>query len=187
MGRTFKRDIFKIPNLLSIFRIILIPIFVFLFFASPEKLYYAFGVLVVSFASDVLDGYFARKYNQVTELGKILDPLADKATQVTILFVMWKQGYVSIFIFLIIFLKELTMGIGAIYLKKFIKTEIISANFWGKSATGCFYLSVTLLMLNNTEAFLYKLGVVGIYLTLLLMIAAFFSYLNIVLKLRKDK
>ena len=187
MGRTLKRDIFKIPNLLSIFRILLIPVFVFLFFLGPEMIYYAFGVLVVSFASDVLDGYYARKYNQITELGKILDPLADKATQVTILFVLWKQDYVSVYIFVIIFLKELVMGIGAIYLKKFIKTEIISANKWGKTATGCFYLSVTLLMLNNPEGFLYAGGVVGIYLTLLLMIAAFFSYLRIVLRLRKNK
>lgn len=174
MSDTFKRDIFKIPNILSIVRILLIPVFLYLFLYRG-KLILSFAVLVCSFMTDVLDGIIARKYNQITELGKILDPLADKATQIAILFSLWWEEYVALYVFLIILIKELLMGIGAIYLKKFIKSNIIPSNKWGKTATGCFYVSVALLMFDVPYA------IYGIYVTLALMLAAFVSYGKILL------
>ena len=73
-----------IPNLLSVFRILLIPLFIYLYLEkSPEDFGISAGiVLLISGATDMLDGYIARHFNQITQLGQILDPIADKLTQV---------------------------------------------------------------------------------------------------------
>ena len=77
-----------IPNALSILRLLLIPVFAVLYLTSgdhPERLYWSVGALLLSGLSDALDGYIARRFNQISESGKLLDPLADKLTQVTVL------------------------------------------------------------------------------------------------------
>jgi cardiolipin synthase len=183
MSQTLKRDIFKIPNLLSLFRILLIPVFVYVYLFVTENILISFGILVVSFITDVADGYIARKYHMVTELGKVLDPLADKATQTAIIFLMWQKHYVSVFIFAIIFTKECIMGLGALYLKKFIKSSIIPANKWGKTATGGFYFSVALILLGVP----HNIGIICLNITVVIMIVAFISYLKIFLKVRKEQ
>ncbi|MBO4392616.1 MAG: CDP-alcohol phosphatidyltransferase family protein, partial [Clostridia bacterium] len=66
-----------VPNIITIIRIILVPVFCILYF-TPGLRWAAFTVLVVSGISDVLDGIIARKFNQVSRLGKVLDPVADK-------------------------------------------------------------------------------------------------------------
>ena len=68
-----------IPNLLSIFRLVLLPVFVVLFFMSSENpalLYASFGILVLSGLTDLFDGLIARKFNKISDMGKLLDPLA---------------------------------------------------------------------------------------------------------------
>jgi cardiolipin synthase len=169
------RDITKAPNLMSIFRIVLIPVFLVIIFTMGLEAgkYYIFLVLALSWLTDILDGYVARRFKMVTELGKILDPFADKLTQIAILLALWLEKAVPGIIFGIIFAKESIMIIGGIYLKKVIKTNIIPANRWGKAATGCFYVSVALLILEIPYA------IYGIYLTVVLMIIAFVTYSRI--------
>ena len=71
----------SIPNILSIFRIVLIPVFIVCYLMLPDEMGWVPAlVLVVSGATDVVDGYIARHFNMVTQLGKVLDPLADKLT-----------------------------------------------------------------------------------------------------------
>ncbi|MBR2181146.1 MAG: CDP-alcohol phosphatidyltransferase family protein, partial [Oscillospiraceae bacterium] len=75
----------NIPNLLSIFRMCLVPVFVVVFFSdSPHAYAYAAGVYALAGITDVLDGIIARKFNLITKLGKILDPLADKMMTITV-------------------------------------------------------------------------------------------------------
>jgi len=78
-----KKEIFTIPNILSLFRLILIPVYVYLYMNAQKATDYwiAAGVLAVSALTDMADGIIARKFNMITKLGKILDPIADKATQ----------------------------------------------------------------------------------------------------------
>ena len=86
----WQKEIGTIPNLLSIFRVFLLPLY--LYFVLEQSFVYAGIVIVISGITDFLDGFIARKFNQMTELGKILDPVADKLTQlVLILSMAWQQ------------------------------------------------------------------------------------------------
>lgn len=75
-----KREYFSIPNLMGYFRILLIPIYLIVYIRADSVRDYqiAAGIMVLSFLSDFLDGKIARRFNMVTEFGKILDPIADK-------------------------------------------------------------------------------------------------------------
>ena len=81
--KNWKKEVWTIPNILSIFRLILIPVYVsiYLHADAPADYLLAAGILAVSCLTDLVDGKIARKFNQITTLGKFLDPLADKATQ----------------------------------------------------------------------------------------------------------
>ena len=79
IGKQIREEAFSIPNLLSYFRLLLIPLFIVLY--VHEEFTAALITLAVSGLSDILDGRIARRYNMVTDLGKVLDPVADKLTQ----------------------------------------------------------------------------------------------------------
>lgn len=81
--KNWKKDILTIPNLLSLFRLVLIPLYIFIYLTADElaDYYIAGGILAVSCLTDAIDGKIARHFNMISTLGKILDPLADKATQ----------------------------------------------------------------------------------------------------------
>lgn len=85
--KDWKRDVFTIPNMLSVFRLILIPVYVIIYLNAGEAIHYAIaaGILAVSCLTDLIDGKIARHFNQISTVGKFLDPLADKATQFTLI------------------------------------------------------------------------------------------------------
>lgn len=82
----WKREIFTIPNLLSLFRLALIPVYIVMYLnaVTPLDHYLSAGVLTLSCLTDMFDGMIARKFNMISNIGKILDPLADKLTQFTL-------------------------------------------------------------------------------------------------------
>ena len=84
IGKQIRDEAFSIPNMLSYFRLLLIPLFIVLY--VHEDFTEALITLAVSGLSDILDGRIARKYNMVTDLGKVLDPVADKLTQCAMMF-----------------------------------------------------------------------------------------------------
>ena len=86
--KTYVRIEWNIPNLLSLLRLLLVPAFVVLFFGNETQFYWSFVVLALSGLSDAADGFIARKFNQITDFGKLLDPIADKLTQVTVVICM---------------------------------------------------------------------------------------------------
>jgi cardiolipin synthase len=83
----WKKEIFTIPNILSLFRLVLIPVYmaIYLDAGKPEDYYLAAGILSISCLTDLVDGYIARKFNMISNVGKILDPIADKLTQFTLI------------------------------------------------------------------------------------------------------
>lgn len=114
------REYFSIPNLMGYFRILLIPLYLYLYFnAATQKDYYlAALVMALSFLSDLLDGKVARKFNMITEFGKILDPVADKLTQFA-LAVSFSLRYPAMTALLILFTcKELIMGLLGLFMMK---------------------------------------------------------------------
>ena len=84
--KDWKKEVFTIPNLLSLFRLALIPIYVVIYLNAEAAWEYflAAGILAVSCLTDMIDGKIARHFNMISTVGKILDPIADKATQFTL-------------------------------------------------------------------------------------------------------
>ncbi|MFV0560541.1 MAG: CDP-alcohol phosphatidyltransferase family protein [Enterococcus sp.] len=140
----WKQDIYSIPNILSICRILLIPFFFFFFFEGNSLVA---GILIlISGITDFADGYIARQYNQITNLGKVLDPVADKLTQCSLIFVTTFTFPIAWAILGLFLLKELFMFIvGSISLKK--EQPIDGAKWYGKVATAVIYVCMILFLL----------------------------------------
>lgn len=85
-SKNWKKEIFTIPNLLSLFRLLLLPVYVYIYLNATERYQYitAGSIMAVSCLTDMVDGKIARHFNMISTLGKILDPLADKVTQFTL-------------------------------------------------------------------------------------------------------
>lgn len=126
----------NVPNLLSLIRLLLIPVFVTVFFSeSPNAGYIAAAIFLIAFMTDVADGYIARKYNLVTKLGRILDPLADKLMKAAAVVCLTIRGDIPLWIILVLLAKELVMlSGGAVMLKKM--RDVPASNWFGKCAEG---------------------------------------------------
>lgn len=187
-----------IPNLLSIFRIILIPVFSVLFLKGDTipTLYGVSGiVLAVSGLTDMVDGYIARKFNQESDLGKLLDPIADKLTLAAVVVCVWTrlhQTYAFITpVCAVMLIKELVMMLGGFILMKMGK-KMVKAQWWGKVATVGFYLLMTatvgvVFLVPDT---LPEKGAIIFALTAtaaLLMIIALVRYVVLGVQLLRDK
>ncbi len=127
-----------IPNALTILRFILIPFIVG--YLSEENYILAFVFLTLSGLTDVLDGFIARKFNFVTNFGKLIDPLADKATQVSVLATLTLQHIIPLWILIIVLLKECIMIAGASFL--YGKELVVSSKWYGKLSTVLFYIAI---------------------------------------------
>jgi len=156
-----KKEIFSIPNVLGYFRIALIPLFVYWYLnAQSTREYIRAGfVILVSGVTDLLDGKIARKFNMITELGKLIDPVADKLTHAAIIFCLLfkvKGFYLVVILFVG---KELFMIIANIYTLKSKAKKLDGAIWWGKVMTTmlyiCLYFFIAFPYMNtNIQAFL---------------------------------
>ncbi len=129
--------IFTIPNLLSLFRICLIPIIVWLYVGKNSPIWTGV-VLTFSGLTDIVDGYIARHFHMTSNLGKVLDPVADKLTQATVLLCLLSRFPKMLFLFIIFILKELIMGTtGMAVIRK--TGNVYGANWHGKVTTCLLY------------------------------------------------
>ena len=110
----WKKEIFSIPNLLSLFRIVLIPVYITIYLGARDQddYYMAAGILAVSCLTDMIDGKIARHFNMITNVGKILDPLADKLTQFALILCISLRHPVLWFVVGLFFIKEIFQLIG---------------------------------------------------------------------------
>ncbi len=174
----------NIPNMLTVFRIILVPVFIFLFNLRTKKaLLYSSLVFVLAGVTDILDGHIARKYNQQTKLGAVLDPLADKLMNFAVLYNLTRAKLVPSWILFTIGIKELAMIVGASLIYLFKGNKVVPANIYGKVATVSFYVSVFALFLNFSNQFVRGLFM----LTVALNFLAFFNYLLIFINIDKKE
>lgn len=136
-----KQEAFTLPNLFSYFRLVLIPVFVLLYI--KDFYLYAFITLVVSWVSDVADGFIARRFNMVTDLGKVLDPLADKITQGAMIICV-ATNYPAMWVLIgFLVVKEIAMVTMGYYVLK-LTNELNSARWYGKLCTGVLYVVMML-------------------------------------------
>ncbi|MBP3313610.1 MAG: CDP-alcohol phosphatidyltransferase family protein [Oscillospiraceae bacterium] len=140
-----KEDLWTIPNLLSFFRLVLIPVIIWLYI-SIESYYGAVAVIALSGLTDFLDGKIARKYNMITDLGKILDPVADKLTQAAMIICLISRYPLMWLLIALFVLKELvSASLG--YLSLQASGEVAGAQWYGKINTALLYAVMLALIL----------------------------------------
>lgn len=171
----------NVPNVLSLFRLVLVP-FIAVTYLRGETVM-AVIALMVSGATDVIDGFVARHFNQITDLGKILDPLADKLTQMTVAVCLVFNDLNLLPLLVICVIKELCQMVGGLLLLG--KDDVIRGSKWyGKVATVLFY-SVAVLLVQDlfTISDLWKMILVGLVVAAMLL--AFFNYLKIFIRITR--
>jgi len=133
---------FTIPNLLTCMRIVMIPLFIWLY-SGTQQYELAALVLLISGLTDILDGFIARKFNMISDLGKFLDPVADKLTQAAILVCLSVRYPLMLGIFALMFVKEIYAFYSGLQVVK--KTGIVLGAQWhGKAATVLLYTMLLL-------------------------------------------
>ncbi len=140
-----KTQILTIPNMLSIFRIVLLPVIAWLYIGRND-IPSAIMLLIISGLSDIADGYIARKFNMVSDFGKILDPIADKLTQGVLLICLAVKYDIIFWLVGIFAVKELLMFLmGYLVFKR--KDSVNSAKWYGKLNTVIIYTTIVILII----------------------------------------
>lgn len=160
-----------VPNILTILRFLLIPVIVFYIFTGNYIL--AFIFFTISGLTDIADGFIARKFNLVSTFGKLMDPLADKLTQIATLASLVFTDIIPIWILLIVLLKEFIMICGASFL--YGKDVVVYSKWYGKLATVLFYIAIVVSLLLKQFELTGILENVDLGLFSLALIATIFS------------
>ncbi len=198
------KDLFKgcltVPNLISLIRIILVPVFAYYFMQQEYVL--AVVILALSGLSDFVDGKIARKFNQISALGKLLDPLADKLTQITLAVILFltfnaaEDAMLKAFswIFLVFIGKEFVMVLGSVIMLS-IGLRPGAAEIYGKVATLAFYVVMIFIIAFGPEVGAFRslfeipstLMMILVIISAILTMIAFFSYIPDVIRQVKVK
>jgi len=142
-----RKDLWSIPNILCYIRFMLIPVFVVQYIRAqePREYYQAAAVVLVSGLTDLLDGFIARTFDMVTELGKLIDPLADKLTQAALIFVLIvKIKWMFLLLILFVIMQLFLLVAGLAMLKKNKKLD--GSKWFGKVSTTVFYAVMLVLV-----------------------------------------
>lgn len=181
--KNWKKEILTIPNMLSLFRLVLIPVYVIIYLNadSAEGYYLAATILAVSCLTDLIDGKIARHFNMISNLGKVLDPLADKATQFTLIICL-SIRYPSLFLLIAIFVfKEgFQLVAGGLRLRK--GSMLKGAQLTGKICTTILFVSLILMVMipNLDQKVIHYI----VMIDAVFMIIAFIDY--IIVYFRKE-
>lgn len=171
----------NIPNVLTIIRLLLIPGFVYYYFSSIEN---GNRIAIVLFAvaglTDILDGFIARRYNLVTRLGIVLDPLADKLMLLAVLVSITMKGQIPFWVIVVVAIKETLLILGAITL--FNDHDIVvPANIYGKLSTIAFYIAIIAITFDVPYGRVMLDGFV------LVTIVALMVYINSYISIRRQR
>lgn len=168
----------NIPNKLTIFRVVLIPFFVF-FLLVPNfdgyGNYIALAIFVLASLTDMLDGMIARKYNLVTNFGKFMDPLADKLLVCSAMICLIERGQIPSWVVIVIISREFI--ISGFRLVASDNGIVIAASYWGKAKTVCQMVMIIALLLDIEHPYFQYLEFVLIYASLILTVISLIDYL----------
>lgn len=180
-----KKDLWTIPNLMGYFRLLLVPVYLIICaYAQESKDYvWAAAVLAISGLTDLFDGKIARKYNMITEFGKVLDPVADKVTQAAVAVSLVYRYPMMKYLLILFIVKEGFMAVmGMRMLKKGKMMD--GAQWYGKVSTAGFYVLMVILLFD------LKIPYVGAELLIgfcfLLMLFSFVVYIRFYVKMAKN-
>ncbi|MCL2311201.1 MAG: CDP-alcohol phosphatidyltransferase family protein [Firmicutes bacterium] len=179
-------EVFNVPNILSFLRILLIlPFSIYILDENYSK---AACIILLSGLTDFLDGLLARHFDQVSKLGRIIDPVADKLTLLAIMICISIKFPIVVPLMIVLIAKEACMLVaGAIMLKKFNNT--LTPRWYGKIGTICFYFSVTFIVMLKATWNIENVFVVNslMGLTALLMMYALVRYFLDFIKIMRFK
>lgn len=146
--KDWKREFCTIPNLLSLFRIILVPVYVTIYLNATDvrDYYLAGGILAVSCLTDMVDGMIARHFNMISTVGKVLDPMADKVTQLALTICLSIRYPVLLYVLILFLAKEIFQVIAALINLRRGKM-LPGALMVGKLCTTVLFVSLILLVL----------------------------------------
>ena len=195
-----RKDIFTIPNILTYIRLLCVPVFFVLMVmfcidpsaaAAKSYVWAAFGVFVFAEVTDVVDGFIARRFNMVSDLGKVIDPVADKLCQgfgilmLGVAYILIDRWPIMLFAALLI-VKEITMGVFSYYFMKASKRQVEQiANKWGKAGSALNFASLVLayfaLGLLCYDGDVYKAGDISYWIAVAVFVAgALIALYNVV-------
>lgn len=150
-----KKDLWSIPNILCYIRLLLIPVFIILYInaESAEEYLQAAAVVFASGLTDFLDGFIARTFDMVTDFGKLIDPMADKLTQVSLIVVLVLRIRWMILLLILFVVMQLYMLVAGIAMLK--KNMRLNGSKWfGKVSTAVFYATMLVLIaVPNLDSF----------------------------------
>lgn len=164
------KDFFSVPNILSYIRIALVPVFAILFLTNHTML--ALAIFLIASVTDAADGFIARKFNLITNIGKVLDPFADKLLKITVLSCFVYTNLVPIWFLVAMLVVDLTLVIFASVLFK--REIIIKSNIIGKAGTIIIAVGVLLTFFASSVS---PAHLVVLYSGLAVVVASAISYL----------
>ncbi len=173
----------NLPNFLTVLRLFMVPAFVVCYTYSREGQYWAAGIFVLAALTDILDGYLARRWHQITDFGKLADPVADKMMQLSAIACLCLSGRIRSWIILIFALKELILIVGSLRLLN-IQKYVVYSKWTGKIATVLLFIAVIVIIVTDER-------VLSVHYATLLMVGclgatavALFDYASIYFKIR---
>lgn len=171
-----------IPNILTTVRLIIIPFFAY-YMLIEEKFLIAALLFLLSGFTDVVDGWIARKYNMITDVGSIYDPFVDKLMQITSVVCLAVKEVIPVWIICVVAVKEITMIITGIVL--YIKKIVVRSNWYGKTATVIFYTIISVLIIFPDIGNVQKTSLLAVLI--MVMFAAAVGYLIKILGVHRDE
>lgn len=169
----------NLPNLLSLIRLCLIPVFTVLYFSPLANARLLAGLVFIAAAlTDALDGYIARRFNQITRLGRILDPLADKLMVLSALLCVAVDGRLPFWIAAIYAVKEILMAAGGLLFYKRTK-EVPSSNILGKLATTLLVAVIAAIILFDELSYPFKMALILTALIVTVAALAVYAYRSV--------
>ncbi|MEL7609019.1 MAG: CDP-alcohol phosphatidyltransferase family protein [Bacillota bacterium] len=173
-----------IPNILSALRVAMVGLFIYLFVSN--RMLAVLIVFVAAFLTDLLDGYLARRNGWITDVGKVLDPLADKLMLLTALVCFYTRNWIPAWLLIIVLAKELLMIVGGVLLYR--KNVVVYADWFGKSAAGFFNagVAVTLLKLYIPQIGFWNLVLFLIAMILAIVALVHYARLQIFSRMKQD-
>ncbi len=186
MEEKLNDKVLTIPNILSFFRIALIPFIMWAYFTKQSIL--CAVLVVVSFLTDVCDGFIARRFNMISALGKALDPIADKLTLMSLFFCISVDNALLYYLLILFVVKEVIVGAEGLIIVKLSGTTY-SAKWYGKITTGIMYASALSLVLFDKMPFVVTQIIFIICVCLNLLSLILYSVMNIrrIISLREQE
>ena len=177
----------NIPNLLTIIRLFMVPVFVFTYLSVDSFLgrCLAAGIFLAAAVTDILDGYIARKYNKITDFGKLADPVADKMMQLSAVFCLAYKNRFSFCAIIVFLLKELVLIIGSLNLLK--EKFVVQSKRTGKIATVVLFIALMIIMITDETMINKQVATLIMCVCIIFTVVAFFDYVSIYFKVKESR